>query len=93
MNDSVTASATEAGFDRMAIEAMPFEKAMSELEVIVSKLEKGQVALEESIALYERGEHLKQRCEALLKDAEMRIQKISVGPDGQAKGAVPFERN
>ena len=88
----MVAEASEANSDRMAIEAMPFEKAMSELEIIVSKLEKGQVALEESIALYERGEHLKQRCEALLVDAEMRIQKISVGADGQAIGATPFDQ-
>ena len=76
-----------------AIDAMPFEQAMAELETIVSKLEKGQVALEESITLYERGEFLKRRCEALLKNAEMRIQKITVGPDGQAKGVTSFEPN
>ena len=70
---------------------MPFEQAMSELESIVGKLEKGQVALEESIALYERGEHLKRHCEALLNNAEMRIQKISVGANGEVKGVTPLD--
>ena len=64
---------------------------MSELESIVGKLEKGQVALEESIALYERGEHLKRHCEALLNNAEMRIQKISVGANGEVKGVNPLD--
>ena len=73
------------------IETMPFEQAMSELERIVDTLEKGQVALEESITLYERGERLKQRCEALLKNAEMRVQKIVVGDDGEAKGLTPLD--
>lgn len=73
------------------IETMPFEQAMAELERIVDTLEKGQAALEDSITLYERGEHLKQRCEALLKNAEMRVQKIVVGDDGEAKGLTPLD--
>jgi exodeoxyribonuclease VII small subunit len=70
---------------------MPFETALAELETIVEKLEKGNVALEESIALYERGELLKKRCEALLSDAEMRIEKIALGKDGKPKGVVPLD--
>jgi exodeoxyribonuclease VII small subunit len=70
---------------------MPFEVALAELESIVGRLEKGNVALEESISLYERGEMLKARCEALLKDAEMRIEKITVGADGKAKGVTPLD--
>ena len=73
------------------IESMPFEQAMAELERIVDTLEKGQVALEDSITLYERGEHLKQRCETLLKNAEMRVQKIVIGEDGKAKGVTPLD--
>ncbi|MDE3175640.1 MAG: exodeoxyribonuclease VII small subunit [Pseudomonadota bacterium] len=73
------------------IAKMPFEAAMAELESIVDRLEKGSVTLEESIQLYERGEQLKARCEALLKDAEMRIEKIALGADGKPKGVVPLD--
>jgi exodeoxyribonuclease VII small subunit len=73
------------------IAAMPFEAALKELENIVEKLEKGNVALEESIELYERGEKLRLRCEALLNDAEMRIEKIAFGHDGKPKGTVPLD--
>ncbi len=68
-----------------------FEDALKELESIVTKLEGGQVALEESISLYERGEKLKQRCETLLKDAEMRIEKITLSADGKPKGTEPLD--
>jgi len=73
------------------IAAMSFETALAELEAIVEKLEKGNVALEESIKLYERGEILKLRCETLLSDAEMRIEKIAFGQDGKPKGVVPLD--
>mgnify|MGYP001766843965 CR=1 FL=1 len=73
------------------IRAMPYEQAMAELEQIVQKLEGGAVSLEESIAIYERGEALKTRCETLLKSAEARIEKILAGPDGKAKGAEAFD--
>jgi exodeoxyribonuclease VII small subunit len=73
------------------IASLPFEQAMAELEGIVTKLEKGQVALEESIALYERGERLKRHCEALLANAEMRVQKISLGEKGEVTGTVPLD--
>ncbi len=68
-----------------------FEDALKELEDIVSKLEGGQVSLEQSISMYERGEKLKQRCEALLKDAEMRIEKITLSADGKPKGTEPLD--
>ena len=71
--------------------ALPFEKAMAELEAIVDQLEKGKVSLEESIAIYERGELLKKRCETLLKSAEQRIEKITLGPDGAPTGTVPLD--
>lgn len=75
------------------IAAMPFEKAMSELETIVNRLERGDVPLEESIAIYERGEALKTHCEALLKNAQARIEKITLGPDGKPIGVEPLDNN
>ncbi len=73
------------------IASLPFETAMAELEAIVDRLEKGSVTLEESIAIYERGEILKKRCEMLLKDAEQRIEKITIGSDGKPTGTVPLD--
>jgi exodeoxyribonuclease VII small subunit len=73
------------------VESLPFEAALKELERIVDRLEKGEVPLAESIAIYERGEALKKHCEDLLKQAEARVQKIRLGPDGQPKGAEPLD--
>ena len=70
---------------------LPFEKALDELENIVQRLEKGSVPLEESIVIYERGEALNKHCEALLKRAEARIEKITVGPNGEAAGLTPLD--
>lgn len=73
------------------IAALPFERALAELEAIVDQLEKGSVALEESIAIYARGEALKKHCEALLKSAEQRIEKITFGADGTPNGTEPLD--
>ncbi len=73
------------------IAKLPFEAALAELEGIVEKLEKGAVALEESIKIYERGEALKAHCDKLLKNAEMRIEKITLGADGKPKGTAPLD--
>ncbi len=73
------------------ISEMPFEAALAELEQIVDQLEKGAVALDELIRLYERGEALKKRCDELLKNAEMRIEKITLAADGGFKGIVPLD--
>lgn len=73
------------------VASLPFETALSELETIVKQLEGGRVPLEDSIAIYERGEILKRHCEALLKRAEARIDRITVGPDGQAAGTAPLD--
>ena len=73
------------------VATLPFETAMAELEAIVDRLEKGAVSLEESIAIYERGELLKKRCETLLKTAEQRIERITLGPDGKATGTAPLD--
>ncbi|WP_375203410.1 exodeoxyribonuclease VII small subunit [Hyphococcus sp.] len=67
------------------IASLSFEKALAELEDIVQKLEGGGAALEESIALYERGAALKAHCEKTLKSAQEKIEKIVVGSDGKPK--------
>ena len=71
--------------------ALNFEMALAELEKIVDQLEKGQAPLEDSIKLYARGEALKKHCETLLKNAEARIEKITLGADGKAKGVEPLD--
>ena len=76
---------------RPDIANLPFEAALAELEAIVDQLEKGAVALDESIRLYERGEALKRRCDELLQNAEMRIEKITLSADGALKGVVPLD--
>lgn len=73
------------------VAGLSFEAAMRELEEIVSALEKGNVDLDKSIALYERGEILKKHCEALLKSAEARIEKIVQGSEGGAAGVAPLD--
>jgi len=72
------------------VNKLTFETALKELEGIVAKLERGDVALEESIAIYERGEALKKRCEALLREAEERVEKIRA-QEGKAVGTEPFD--
>lgn len=72
------------------IAKMTFEEAMKELESVVGKLERGEVPLEESIALYERGAALKAHCEKKLKAAEERVEKITRG-EGGAVAAEPVE--
>ena len=68
------------------VEEMNFETAMAELEKVLGQLENGNVALDESIALYERGAELKARCEAELKRAEEKIGKIRLDGDGNPSG-------
>jgi exodeoxyribonuclease VII small subunit len=73
------------------IAAMPFETALAELETIVARLEQGNVKLEESMAIYARGEALKSRCDKLLREAEARIEKISLSASGQPSGTQPLD--
>ncbi len=73
------------------IQKMPFERAIEELESIIKRLEEGKVPLAESVEIYERGEALKRRCEELLKAAEARVEKITTGADGKAKGSEPLD--
>lgn len=68
---------------------MSFEQAMAALEAIVQRLEGGQVGLEESIAMYARGAELKRHCEAKLKLAAERVEKIVAGPAGEAAALEP----
>ena len=73
------------------IAKLSFEKALAELEQIVQKLERGDVALEESVAIYERGESLKRRCEELLRQAEARVEKITIDASGKPTGTEPLD--
>ncbi|MEM9810658.1 MAG: exodeoxyribonuclease VII small subunit [Pseudomonadota bacterium] len=74
------------------VKTLSFEDALKELEVIIGKLESGQVALEESIALYERGAALKAHCEKVLTAARERIEKIVIAKSGAVETeAARFE--
>lgn len=73
------------------IASKSFEAALAELEQIVRTLEQGTAPLDDSIALYQRGDRLKRHCEARLKAAQERIEQIALGPDGQPDGTVPFD--
>ncbi|MEE2567396.1 exodeoxyribonuclease VII small subunit [Hyphobacterium marinum] len=74
-----------AGNAHSDIASLSFEKALEELESIVKRLEAGEVELEQSIAIYERGAALKAHCEKKLKDAELKVEKIVLGEDGTAR--------
>jgi len=69
---------------------LSFEQAMQELEQVVSRLERGDVALDESIALYERGALLKKRCEEKLKEAEEKVHAITLDSEGTPTGSRPL---
>lgn len=72
------------------IENMSFEAALEELETIVEKLERGDAPLDESIAIYQRGAKLKAHCEAKLKNAQLKVEKIVL--DGQGNASTqPFD--
>jgi exodeoxyribonuclease VII small subunit len=73
------------------VEQMSFEEAMAELEAVVGQLERGDVALEQSIALYSRGADLKARCEIKLKEAEEKVAAITLDADGAPTGTTPVE--
>ncbi len=81
MSDAVTAD----------LSGYSFEKAVAELESIVARLERGDVALDESIAIYERGEALKKHCEKLLSAAENRIEKIRLDRAGKPTSTEPLD--
>lgn len=70
---------------------LSFEDALKQLEAIVARLETGEASLDESIDLYAKGDALRAQCEARLKDAQARIEKIVLGPDGRPSGTAPFD--
>jgi exodeoxyribonuclease VII small subunit len=73
------------------VSGLSFEQAVAELETIVARLERGDVALDQSIAIYERGEALKKHCETLLSAAEARIEKIRLDRNGKPVGTEPLD--
>jgi exodeoxyribonuclease VII small subunit len=73
------------------VDDMTFEQAMAELERVVGLLERGDVPLEDSIRLYERGAQLKKRCETKLKEAEEKVAAITLDSNGQPTGTTPVE--
>ena len=73
------------------IKELSFERALKELEQIVSRLERGDVELEESINIWERGEALKDHCDRLLKQAESRVEKITLDARGEPRGVEPLD--
>lgn len=73
------------------VSTLSFEQALAQLEAIVAQLESGQAELERSISLYERGALLKAHCEKRLREAQLRVEKIVVGRDGEATGAEPAD--
>jgi exodeoxyribonuclease VII small subunit len=78
---------------QLDVKKLSFERALEELESIVKRLEDGKVPLEVSVAIYERGESLKRRCEELLRQAEARVDKIKITTDasGQVTGTEPLD--
>ena len=73
------------------IKKLSFERAIEELESIVKRREEGKVPLEESVTIYERGEALKRRCEELLRQAEARVEKITLDASGKPTGTEPLD--
>ena len=73
------------------VKKLSFEHAIEELESIVKRLEDGNVPLEESVQIYERGEALKRRCEELLRQAEARVEKITLDAQGKPTGSEPLD--
>ena len=80
--------ASDPGSD---ISHLSFEQALAELEKIIAELESGQAPLERSIEIYERGARLKAHCETKLEAARLKVEKIVMGPQGQAERAEPTE--
>ncbi len=73
------------------IKGMSFEVALKELEQIVTRLERGDVELEQSIDIYERGEALRAHCDQLLKRAEAKVERITLNAQGVPAGTVPLD--
>ncbi len=76
---------------RADIKGMSFEAALKELEQIVTRLERGDADLEQSIDIYERGEELRAHCDQLLKRAEAKVERITLNAQGVPTGASPLD--
>jgi exodeoxyribonuclease VII small subunit len=87
--DAMTGKPAAAKF--ADIRELSFERSLKELESIVGRLERGDVELEESIAIHERGEALKEHCDRLLKQAEAKVEKLTLGADGQPRGTTRLD--
>ena len=77
--------------DDAPISDLSFEDALKRLETIVHRLESGEASLDESISLYAEGDRLRSQCEKRLQDAQVRIEKITLGPDGSPRGTQTFD--
>ena len=77
--------------DDATISDLSFEDALKRLETIVHRLESGEASLDESISLYAEGDRLRSQCEKRLQDAQARIEKITLGPDGAPRGTQNFD--
>lgn len=82
---------TNGGQGAAQIDQMSFEQALTALEEIVTQLERGDVPLDQSIELYERGEKLRAACQNRLDTAQARIEKIVAGSDGVPSGTAPLD--
>lgn len=82
---------TPVGAPVADIAHLSFEDALEQLGGIVRQLEAGQVPLDQAISLYERATALKAHCDARLKDAEARIERIRIASDGSVSGLAPFD--
>jgi exodeoxyribonuclease VII small subunit len=89
--DAVKEAARQPRQPSADIKGMSFETALKELEQIVTRLERGDVELEQSIDIYERGEALRSHCDQLLKRAEAKVERITLNAQGLPTGAVPLD--
>ena len=87
----MTAEANDDVKTNEDVRAMSFEQALDALEKIVDDLERGEVPLDQSIRIYERGEALKAHCDRLLKAAEDKVEKIRLSRDGKPVGTEPLD--
>lgn len=83
--DAAKAAASSPEATRQRIEALPFDRALAELQSVVAKLEQGNLQLEESIALFEVGVLLQRHCERLIGEAEVRFQRLVESAGGQLR--------
>lgn len=82
---------SELAEDSDDISALSFEQSLVQLEKVVAALEKGDIPLDQSISLYQRGQDLRRHCQARLDNAKERIEAIVIDGNGQAAGTKPFD--